>query len=78
MTQARDFDDPPLPHYMQGMSCGCFGLMRCERHQQMCQSLAQRYGSSARSSTACENAANPSSSSNDGTAASASGIDGPR
>ena len=55
------------------LTCGCTATASCERHSLMKQELKRRYGSSAKSSTARENASKPSSS-----VACAAGTDGPR
>lgn len=47
--------------YQTHMTCGCFGALLCERHQQMRAELDRRY--SAKSSTARENASNSGSAS---------------
>ncbi len=58
---------------MKSQSGGCHGEAVCERHQIMRAELARRY--SAKSSTALENASNPSSTS---AATDRDGTDGPR
>ena len=60
-----DLDDQSTP-FRTGMSCGCHGILRCERHQAMTLELARRY-QSAKSSTALEKASQPASSSAPGT-----------
>lgn len=42
-TDDRRYDYPPLPHFMLGMSCGCHGFLRCDRHETMVREIARRH-----------------------------------